>query len=451
MKDTNYYDLLGVEPSASDNEIKKAYRKLQMLTRPTRVLKFSKNGVDEKKQKPPFPAYRALDGLYAMKFHPDKNPEQNAADKFKEISHAYDILSDPEKRGLYDQYGEEGLSGVGDGGGMSPEDIFASFFNFASGTGGFPGGAKSRQRRGEDIVKPFHVTLEDLYNGKTAKISLQKDVVCPLCHGKGGKTGARKKCHSCDGRGVKVIMRQIGPGMIQRMQAVCPNCDGEGEVIKEKDKCKKCKGTKVIKEKKVLEIFIEKGMQDGQRIIMPGEADQEPGVETGDVILILKQKPHSTFERQGNDLKTKVTISLTEALCGFSKVLLKHLDKRGLVVTQPAGEVIKPNEIKCVMNEGMPTYKRPFDKGNLFIEFIIEFPNSMWITPDNLKVLESLLPERLPEEKRKSNDILDEVQLIESDLSQYGNKSGKSGNVWDEEEDNIDDSDEENAINCNQQ
>ncbi|CAG8455136.1 13369_t:CDS:2 [Ambispora gerdemannii] len=333
MKHTNYYDILGVEPNASDNELKKAYRKL------------------------------------AMKFHPDKNPDQNAGDKFKEISHVYDILSDPEKREAYDEYGEDGLSGSG--GGLSPEDLFASFFSFSP--GGFPGNTgRARQRRGEDIIKPFNVTLEDLYNGKTAKISLQKDVVCPLCHGYFPKEVKR------------------GPG----------------------------KNVIVVMEEKFLEIFIDKGMHHGQRIIMPGEADQEPGVETGDVILILEQKPHPNFERQENDLKTKVTISLTEALCGFSKVLLKHLDKRGLVVTQPAGEVIKPNEIKRVVNEGMPTYKRPFDKGNLYIEFIVELPNSMWTTPDNLKVIESLLPKRLPEEKRNPKDIVDEVQLIESDLSQ---------------------------------
>ncbi|CAG8652368.1 4952_t:CDS:10, partial [Funneliformis mosseae] len=389
MKHTNYYDVLGVETSASESEIKKAYRKL------------------------------------AMKYHPDKNPDEKASEKFKEISHAYDVLSDQEKRELYDQYGEEGLSGGG-GSNMSPEELFASFFSF----GGMGGGGPSRQRRGEDIIKPFNVTLEDLYNGKTTKVSLQRDIVCPSCHGKGSKSGATRKCPSCEGRGVKVAMRQIGPGMIQRINTVCPSCDGEGEVIREKDRCKKCKGVKTIEEKKILDIFIEKGMQNNQKIIMQGEADQEvlyelkPGVETGDVILVLKLAQHERFERQGNDLLTEVSISITEALCGFSKVLVKHLDGRGLVINHPAGEVIKPGAVKCIVGEGMPQYKRPFDKGNLYIKFTIEFPTDMWITPDKIKQLETLLPSRKVEEVSRP-DVIDEVHLTEGDFSEYGNKKAK--------------------------
>ncbi|KAG9301436.1 hypothetical protein G9A89_018108 [Geosiphon pyriformis] len=407
MKGAHYYDLLGISPEASENEIKKA-----------------------------------------MKYHPDKNPDEDASERFKEISHAYDVLSDPEQRRLYDQYGEEGLNG-GSTGGLSPEDLF-SFFDFG---GAFPGAPKARPKRGADITKPFSVTLEDLYNGKTAKISLQKDIVCPTCQGKGGRTGATKKCHSCNGNGIKVITRQIGPGMIQRSQTLCQNCNGEGEVIREKDRCKKCKGTKVISEKKYLDIFIEKGMQNGQKIIMAGEADQEPGVETGDVILHLQQKPHDVFERQGNDLKTKVTITLTEALCGFSKVLVKHLDKRGLVVNHPAGEVIKPGDIKCIVDEGMPTYKQPYDKGNLYIEFDIKFPESMWASPEMLNVLESVLPARPPPEKTNRNDVIDEVQLVERDFTQFGNKKEKVGNVWDEEDDLEEDEydEDEHTVNCNQQ
>jgi DnaJ family protein A protein 2 len=112
----------------------------------------------------------------------------------------------------------------------------------------------------------------------------------------------------------------------------------------------------------------------------------KPGVETGDVILVLKQKPHEKFERQDSDLLTEVSISITEALCGFSKVLVKHLDGRGLTINHPAGEVINPGAVKCVAGEGMPQYKRPFVKGNLYIRFNVEFPPNMWITPDQIKV-----------------------------------------------------------------
>ncbi|PKY41156.1 putative molecular chaperone [Rhizophagus irregularis] len=407
MKNTNYYEVLGVETIASEGEIKKAYRKL------------------------------------AMKYHPDKNPDNEASEKFKEISHAYYVLSDPEKRELYDRFGEEGLSGGG-GTNMSAEELFASFFSF----GGMGGGGPSRQRRGEDIVKPFPVTLEDLYNGKTTKISLQKDVVCPSCHGKGSKSGATSKCTSCEGRGIKVAMRQIGPGMIQRINTVCTSCDGAGEVIKG-NKCKKCKGAKTLEEKKKLDIFIEKGMQNNQRIVMQGEADQEPGVETGDVILVLKQKPHERFERQDNDLLTEVSISITEALCGFSKVLVKHLDGRGLVINHPAGEVIKPGAVKCIAGEGMPQYKRSSDKGNLYVRFNVEFPPDMWITPDKIKKLEALLPSRKAEDPSTHPEILDEVHLTEGNFSEYGNKKARSGNVWEEDDD--DDDDEDHPLGCTPQ
>jgi len=328
---------------------------------------------------------------------------------------------------------------------MSAEELFASFFSF----GGMGGGGPSRQRRGEDIVKPFNVTLEDLYNGKTAKISLQRDIVCPTCHGKGSKTGATRKCTSCEGRGIKVAMRQIGPGMIQRINTVCTACDGEGEVIKDKDKCKKCKGVKTLQEKKKLDIYIEEGMQNNQKIVMQGEADQEPGVETGDVILVLKQKPHGIFERQDNDLLTEVSISITEALCGFSKVLVKHLDGRGLVINHPAGEVIKPGAVKCITSEGMPQYKRPFDKGNLYIRFKVEFPPDKWIALDEIEKLEALLPKRKVEDPSTRPEVLDEVRLTEGNFSEYGNKKAKGGNVWDEDED--DDDDEDHPMRCNQQ
>ncbi|KAF0530529.1 DnaJ-domain-containing protein [Gigaspora margarita] len=406
MRHTDYYEVLGVESTASENEIKKAYRKL------------------------------------AMKYHPDKNPDETASEKFKEISHAYEILCDPEKREMYDKYGEDGLSGGGINS-MSPEEVFASLF-------GFGGTGHSRQKRGKDIIKPFSVTLEDLYNGKTTKISLQRDVVCSLCHGKGSKSGATKKCHSCEGRGVRVAMRQIGPGMIQRINTVCANCDGTGGVIREKDKCKKCKGLKVVEEKKRLDIYIEKGMQNNQKIVMQGEADQEPGVETGDVILVLEQKPHDRFERQGDDLLTEVNISITEALCGFSKVLVTHLDGRGLIINHPAGEVIKPGAIKCIANEGMPHYKRPFDKGNLYIKFNVEFPPSFWINPEQLKKLEEFLPTRTEEDPSTRPEISDEVHLTDGDFTEYGSKKRKGGNVWDEDEED-EEEEEEHHVGCNPQ
>ncbi|KAG0059340.1 hypothetical protein BGZ89_000482 [Linnemannia elongata] len=404
--ETKYYDTLGVSPDATDSEIKKAYRKL------------------------------------AMQYHPDKNPD--AGDKFKEISHAYETLSDPESREMYDRYGEDGPSGGGGFGfgSMSQEEMFAQMFG---GGGGFfggmgddghshhgPGGGRSRTRRGEDISHNLNVTLEDLYNGKTTRMSLQKNVVCGLCDGKGGKASAIKKCTTCDGRGVKLVVRQIGPGMMQQMQVTCPGCDGEGSTMREKDKCKKCKGVKVVNEKKVMEIFIEKGMRNGEKIPMKGEGDQQPGVEAGDVVLVLQQKPHALFERSGADLACKITITLVEALCGFSKILITHLDGRGIHVEQPAGKVIKPGQVMKITGEGMPHYKRPIDKGDLYITFEVEFPKDNWATTGSLKSLEALLPKRGPVPMEP--ELVDHCTLEEGDMEDYGANT-HTGNAYDSDED----------------
>ena len=162
------------------------------------------------------------------------------------------MLSDPEKREIYDQYGEEGLKegGMGGGGGGSPFDIFEAMFGgnpFGPGGGG-RGSGRQRQRKGEDVVHGLKVSLEDLYNGVTKKLSLAKNVLCPKCDGKGSKSGASGHCGTCKGSGVRVVVRQIAPGMVQQMQTVCNECRGSGQVISEKDKCGQCHGQKVVQE-----------------------------------------------------------------------------------------------------------------------------------------------------------------------------------------------------------
>jgi DnaJ family protein A protein 2 len=129
-------------------------------------------------------------------------------------------------------------------------------------------------RKGEDVAHPLKVTLEDLYKGSTKKLSLSKNVLCTKCKGAGSKSGNSGRCGNCQGTGMKVTIRQIGPGMMQQMQSVCPECRGTGQMIKESDKCPQCRGNKVIQEKKILEVNIEKGMQHGQKITFQGEADE---------------------------------------------------------------------------------------------------------------------------------------------------------------------------------
>lgn len=283
-----------------------------------------------------------------MKYHPDKNP--NAGEEFKDISHAYEVLSDEQKRNIYDSYGEEGLSNEGPGGmGGSAEELFAQFFGGGLGGGmfgGAGGGAPRGPRKGRDLVHALKVTLEDLYKGKVSKLALQKTVLCGKCKGKGGKEGSIKQCKGCNGTGQKIVMRQMGP-MIQRFQALCPDCNGEGEIIPAKDKCKECNGKKVTNERKVLSVHVDKGMQDGQRITFAGEADQAPNTIPGDVVFVIETKDHPRFQRKGDDLFYQAKIDLVTALVGGS-FSVEHLDERFLKVEIIKGEVIGPGNFSHI-------------------------------------------------------------------------------------------------------
>ncbi|KAL9254027.1 DnaJ protein homolog ANJ1-like protein [Drosera capensis] len=348
---TRYYEILGVSKNASQDDLKKAYKKA------------------------------------AIKNHPDKGGDP---EKFKELAQAYEVLSDPQKREIYDEYGEDALKeGMGGGGaGMhDPFDIFQSFFGGSAFGGGSSRGR--RQRRGEDVIHPLKVSLEDLFNGTSKKLSLSRNLVCSKCNGTGSKSGASMKCLGCQGTGVKVSIRHLGPSMIQKMQQPCNECKGTGETINDKDRCPQCKGEKVVPEKKVLEVIVEKGMQNGQKITFPGEADEAPDTVTGDIVFILQQKEHPKFKRKGEDLFYEHTLSLREALCGF-KFVITHLDGRQLLIKSNPGEVVKPDQFKAIDDEGMPIYQRNFMRGKLYIHFTVEFPDSL--NPDQVKVLESVLP-----------------------------------------------------------
>jgi DnaJ homolog subfamily A member 2 len=338
--------------------------------------------------------------------------------QFKEISAAAEILCDPQKRQLYDQYGKDGLEGQGGGEGHSAEDIFSMFFG---GGGGGRGRGRGGPQKGEDIVHSVKASLDDLYNGKTVRLAISRNKPCPDCEGRGGKVGAEKTCPDCNGRGVKIQMRQIGPGMVQQLQTGCPTCKGQCKVIDEKDKCKQCKGNKVFKDRKVLEVVIEKGMKNGQKIRFAGEADEIPGTIPGDVIIVVQEKEHDLFKRKGADLIYTMELTLSEALCGFVKTIT-HLDGRTLKVESPAGQVVKQDAVKLITGEGMPYHGNPFTKGRLFIHFSVNFPKSL--PQATVTTLLSVLPR--PQAPMLSGEE-EECAMMDVDITQFGKDEGKSG------------------------
>ncbi|KAI0022177.1 chaperone protein dnaJ 2 [Xylariomycetidae sp. FL0641] len=402
VKETKFYDILGVSPTATDQELKKAY----------------KTG--------------------ALKYHPDKNAHNpDAEEKFKEISHAYEILSDSQKRSLYDQYGEAGLEGGAGGGGMAAEDLFAQFFgggSFGGGLGGMFGGMGG-QSRGPPKARTIHhthkVSLEDIYRGKISKLALQRSIICSKCEGRGGKEGAVRRCSGCEGHGMKTMMRQMGP-MIQRFQTVCPDCNGEGEIIKDKDRCKGCNGKKTIVERKVLHVHVDRGVRSGTKVEFRGEGDQAPGVQAGDVVFEIEQKPHPRFTRKEDDLLYRCEIELVTALAGGT-IFIEHLDERWLSVEILPGEAIAPESVKMLRGQGMPS-PRHHDCGNMYIHFSVKFPERGW-TDDasSFEALRKILPAPAVQNVPPADAMTDNVDLEDPD--QQGRAGAFGGNGMDEDDD----------------
>ncbi|EXF81527.1 DnaJ domain-containing protein [Colletotrichum paranaense] len=406
VKETKLYETLGVAPTATEQELKKAYK------------------------------------TNALKYHPDKNAHNpDAEEKFKEISHAYEILSDSQKRTVYDQYGEAGLEGgAGGGGGMAAEDLFAQFFGsgggFGGGLGGMFGGG-GMPNRGPPKARTIHhthkVSLEDVYRGKISKLALQRSVICSKCEGRGGKEGAVKRCAGCDGHGMKTMMRQMGP-MIQRFQTVCPDCNGEGETIKDKDRCKQCNGKKTIVDRKVLHVHVDRGVRSGTKVEFRGEGDQAPGIQAGDVVFEIEQKPHNRFTRKEDDLLYQCEIELVTALAGGT-IYIEHLDDRWLSIEILPGEAIAPDAVKMVRGQGMPS-PRHHDFGNLYIQFNVKFPEKGWTEdPAAFEALQKLLPAPSLQTVPPPEAMTEPADLEDLDNSSQARVFGGAGGMDEDDED----------------
>lgn len=343
MTKRDYYDVLGVKKDADKRDIKKAYRKL------------------------------------ALKYHPDKNPSKDAEEKFKEISEAYAVLSDEEKRQMYDQYGHAGIdqqyssedifrnADFGDifhGMGFDFQDIFNQFF----GGSGFSRGR--RVHRGADLRYDTEISLKDAYAGLDKDITIPRTEACDECNGSGAKPGTKPKtCSQCGGTGQVRQSRRTAFGMFTQVGA-CPQCHGEGVIIK--DKCKKCGGTGQIQVTRDISIHIPAGVDDGSQLRLGGQGESGPG-GTGDLYVVIHVKPHERFKRRGADLYMVENITFPEAALGTKKDIETI---KGEIVPLKIPEGTQYGTILRLKNEGMPLI-RSSRFGDLYVEIHVKTPTKL--------------------------------------------------------------------------
>ncbi|SCW04251.1 LAFE_0H09406g1_1 [Lachancea fermentati] len=355
----NPYETLEVDRNASQEEIRKAYRRL------------------------------------ALQHHPDKvsDESQRATSeiRFKEIAVAYEILSDEQRREHYDTYGDASAPENGSGG--FDEGDFASFFQQFGGDSY----EEENPRRTSDVHIPMRLSMKELYNGRTVRFQAKRNIVCNRCEGSGIRKRARHaaKCGSCDGQGVKQRLRRVGPGFVTRETVECEHCLGLGRELRAEDRCKKCQGKRVVSEGKTLSVYVPRGSCNGDTVVLKGEADEEPGKSTGDLVFDIEEDvSSSTLERRGNDLYTHLTITLAEALTGFEKEVCTTFDDRLLRLKIPMGQVIRPGNYICLTSEGWPLDDKGRSFGDMYININIEFPPDRWFSErGDVQALRNLLPQ----------------------------------------------------------
>lgn len=363
MAKRDYYEVLGVSKTATDDEIKKAYRKI------------------------------------AIKYHPDRNPgNKEAEEKFKEAAEAYDVLHDQQKRQQYDQFGFNAPGGgFGDGGGFSSmDDIFSMFGDIFGGHGGggfggfggFGGGGGARRKpqyRGADLRMKVSLTLQEVLTGTTKKFKVKKDVACQHCHGTGAEAGSGSEtCPTCHGSGVVSRTVRTMLGMMQT-QSECPTCHGEGTVIK--NKCTECGGTGVVKGEEVVEVKIPAGVAEGMVVNVPGKgnAGQHNGI-SGDIQVYITEEPNDTFVRDGNDVIYNLLLDFPTAVLG-GDVEIPTIDGGKVKIKVEPGT--QPGKTLRLRGKGLPSvpgYGYGNGTGDLVVNISVYVPKTL--SSDEKKAIE---------------------------------------------------------------
>jgi molecular chaperone DnaJ len=351
MMAEDYYALLGVRREASADEIKRAYRRL------------------------------------ARELHPDVNPDPETAEKFKEINQAYNVLSDPEKRQMYDLGGEAvftgadaGFGGFGAGAGFPFSDFVDAVFGAAA--GGAPRGPRSRARRGRNATIRIELDLSECAFGATRELTVDTAVVCPTCSGEGTAPGTHPvTCEVCAGRGEISQVRRSFLGQVMTTQP-CPNCGGFGTVLPRP--CPECDGDGRVRTRRTLKVRIPAGVEDGTHIQLAGEGETGPGGgPPGDLFLEVVQRPHAIFERQGDDLHCTLTIPMVAAALGAT-VSVESLDGPSDVDIRPgtqSGQVLPLYSLGVKHLNGS-------GRGDLIIHVTVETPTRL--DPEQEKLLREL-------------------------------------------------------------
>ena len=343
MAKRDYYDILGVGKSATEKELKKAYRKL------------------------------------AIQYHPDKNPDDKAAEgKFKEAAEAYEVLNDANKRARYDQYGHAGIEGSGFGsggsGGMNMDDIFSQFgdiFGSAFGGGGFASSRGGRRRsRGSNLRVRVNLTLEEIESGVEKKIKIKKNVGCDDCNATGAENGNLSTCGTCQGSGQRV---QIVNTPLGRMQtaATCNSCNGQGETAS--SACGTCSGQGVVKKSDEVSLNIPAGVEDGMQLSVSGKGNLAPkGGIAGDLIVLVEEIPHDVLKRDGKNLHYDLFISYSDAVLGSNPEIQTLSSKVKIKLEQG----IQSGKILRLRGKGLPSVDQ-YGNGDLLIHVNVWTPQDL--------------------------------------------------------------------------